>query len=359
MIGRRGLVKGVIGAVLLQACGTYYTGEGVSAAVTTDGQILSTSAAYFNQGGIGSRTAVKAYDSELADLINEVWKKEFGIDIDRHVYIQFVDSLPGGVLGLYEESREFDWDRMKEEREKQISIVSHMEPFLCYALINHELAHQWGEDESIACLTAYRNSTMSCIHYLQFGRDTGYGNFTIMHSDMRRLIDFNNYPGWDSHNIGALAALLALNEHNGSFSQAHNGLLTGAYWAKAYDFMERYWGADSLVNAVQVNPTDSSETPVQMAEHHIAASNLWNIVGLQVLKHNVLDNPGIDSATKTWLYPEMKLAARFQQTSNAGNSSGVVPSINPPQPNYYNGAVVPQDEILVPAGYNNDIPRGI
>lgn len=360
MIGRRGLLKGGLAGALVSGCGTYYVGEGDKVAVPTDGQLLPTTVAYFNQGGIGSRFPVKAYDPELADIVNEVWVREFSSRIDRHVYIQFVDDIPGDNNGQYDTSSRFDWHRLKDKKERQITVVAHAEPFYCFAIINHELGHQWGTDESIAWLMAYRNATMSCVHFPQFGRDTGYGNFTIIHSDMLRLTDFNSYASWDNHNIGALAALLALNEHNGSFRDAHSALVYSSdYWYKAHDFMGRYCDAAGAVAAKAVSPFGLPESDVTISENIMASRNLWNIVGLQVLKHNVLDNPDIDAATKSWLYPEIKLAARFQQTSNVGNSSGVMPSINPPQMNFYSGAIVPQDRIIVPAGYNNDIPRGL
>jgi hypothetical protein len=364
MIGRRELLKGVLGVWLANGCAEIYECEGTKAAVPVDGSIPPTTAAYFNQGGVGSRSPVKQYDSELADLLNETFCAEHGVGINRHICVQYVDELAGGNLGEYvtSENPELDWVRVEVREKRQIYIVNTMEPFRHFECLSHELGHWFGpEDEKPAELEAYRLSTMANIQFPQFAKDTNYLLFAVSHGQILNLLDWDNFGGWDAHNYGAIAALLALNETNGQFAEAHRGLVEypGEFENKARDFVDYYAGRENWIAGKEVHPSLNPDTYAGLEERLFAMYNLWNIVAYQVLTFNINANPNLDDTTKAELLAGMKNAARFPVTSNPGNHSGVLPSINPAQPNYYTAGVVPNQKIIVPAGYDNDIPRGI
>ncbi len=365
MVGRRRLLLGALaGAFLSKGCAQIYECEGAKVAVPVDGSILPTTAAYFNQGGIMDRSPVTQYDSELSDLLNETFCAEHGVGINRHICVQYMDELSNGDLGQYNtESRsEFGWLREKEIEKLQILMANTTEPFRHFECFSHELGHWFApEDEKPAELEAYRLSTMANVHFPQFAKDTNYLLFAISHGQKLDLLDWNDFGSWDVHNYGAIAALLALNETNGQFAEAHRGLVEypRIFEDKANEFVNYYAPRRNIVWGKAVNPSPIIETDVGLEERVFAMFNLWNIVAYQVLTYNIEANPNLDNTTRAELLAGMKSAARFQLTSNPGNHSGALPSINPPQMNFYNGAIVPQDRIIVPAGYNNDIPQGL
>ncbi len=365
MIGRRGLLKGgIAGALLTNGCAQIYECEGAKVAVPVDGNVMPTTASYFNQGGIGTRSPVTKYDSELSDLLNETFFAEHGQGINRHICVQYVDELPNDHVGEYNtsERKEFGWFRIKEIEKFEILMENTLEPFRHFEVFSHELGHWFGpEDEKPAELEAYRLSTMANVHFPQLAKDTNYLLFAIGHGQILDLLDWNKFGSWDKHNYCAIAALLALNETNGQFAEAHRGLVEypGEFDSKAKDFVNYYAGCRNIVWGKAVNPSPIVETDVGLEERMFAMFNLWNIVAYQVLTYNIAANPRLDDTTRAELLAGMKSAARFQLTSNPGNHSGAIPSINPPRVNFYNDLVAPSNLMVIPAGYNNDIPRGI
>jgi hypothetical protein len=364
MVGRRRLLLGALAGLLSKGCAQIYECEGAKVAVPVNGNVMPTTASYFNQGGIMSRSPVIQYDSELADLLNETFYAEHGFGINRHICVQYVDELSNGDLGQYntESSSEFGWLREKEIEKLQILMANTTEPFRHFECFSHELGHWFGPvDEKIASLEAYRLSTMANVHFSQFAKDTNYLLFAIGHGQVFDRLDWNDLGSWDVHNYGTIAALLALNETNGQFAEAHRGLVEypGEFAGKARDFVDYYASRRNLVWGKVVQPSPIIETDAGLEERVFAMFNLWNIVAYQVLTYNIEANPNLDDATRAELLAGMKSAARFKLTSNPGNHSGALPSINPPQANFYNGAVFPQNGMKVPVGYNNNIPQGL
>jgi hypothetical protein len=362
MIGRRGLLKGGIAAALLQGCGDYYACDGARMSNITDGQLIPTTAAYFNQGGTATRTPVKEYDPEISDLVNETYMKMHGCGIDHHLCIEYADELQGDLTAEYNTSQRWDWHRMRRKKEKQVVAERSQEPFRHFFNLGHELGHQFSQNEGIATLHGYLMSAFSDISFPQFAKDTNYMNFGIAHGEMMEMLDWNLILNnlWDEHNYGTLAALLAINQTNGQLGEAQRWINEDPEYfaAKARDFADHYYLRTNLVSGKAVDPV-GGESDLTTFERVFAAYNLWNIVAHQVIVCNVEANTSLDTTTKAELLAGMKSAARFKLTSTLGDGTVIFPSMQLPQPNYYTAGIVPNEKIIVPAGYDNDIPRGI
>ncbi len=363
MIGRRKFLIGSL-ATIIAGCGPpYYVGDGVPIATPTDGELLDTCADYFRSSE-SDCYLVESYTPELADLLNETWLKEFSIGIDRHIYLLYVDETPLGRHGEYDviEEPKFRRMRYREERQKQVYAEKGAEP--CYALciLAHELGHQFSLEENVPMLTGYRISTMADVHFPQFAIDSNFMNFTIAHGDMLRMIDWNELQYKYAHNIGTLEALLALNETNGSFAQAHQALLHNRNYfvQKANDFVNYYTSVNDVVGVTAVHPQVGAH-PETLLLRELARKDLWNIVAYQVIKNNIELNPGIDALIKPALLQGFKNAAQFQQTSTfAETELGGIPSINPKQTNHYSDALLGSlPYIIVPPEYCNNTPKGL
>lgn len=362
MIGRRGLLKGGIAASLLQGCGDYYVCDGASMSNITDGQLIPTTAAYFNQGGTSARQPVRQYDPEISDLVNETFVKMHGFGLDCHLCIEYVDNLEGDIIGEYNTHHSWNWHRLKTKRKKQIVAERSQEPFRHFFNLGHELGHEFGLNEGVATLHGYWMSAFADICFAQFAKDTNYMNFGIAHGEMLDMLDWNLILNnlWDDHNYGALAALLAINQTNGQLQEAQKWINEepGYFAGKARDFVDSYFPRTNPVFGKAVDPV-GGEVDIGLMENVFAVYNLWNIVAYQTLVCNVEANTSLDSATKAELLAGMKSAARFKLTSTLGNGSVGFPLMVPPQPNYYTAGIVPNEKIIVPAGYDNNIPRGI
>ena len=278
----------------LVSCKPLYDGEGDYLARETDGQIMPSAASYFL-----SLQPVRSYSDELADVLNETWVKEFNSGIDRHIRIKFVDSLPDNAEGVYDDEVDFDWRRMRKRIKKQFSVLNTYEPNSCIIVISHELGHQFSDAEHLPELTQYRLCTGSSLHFPDFGAATNYFTFALSHSRMLELAN-KAFDNKESHNMGALVALLALNEQNGSFKEAHDALLTDGnnYLNQADIFIETCNQQPEVQDVHLVMPyAGGAEMITPTPYRSIAVYSLWNLIAHQLTSK--IDNPLLKQGLKT------------------------------------------------------------
>lgn len=326
--------------------------NGVSVARPTDGLVLPGTAAYFN-----TLKAVTGYDDPLADLLNEVWVKEFNQGINEHILIEYDSSLPNREAGHYTSSSDFNLSRFADVKEKLIQILNQMEPSQSLRATAHELGHQYTDEEALPELMGYRIPATSCIHFPSFGNDTQYAPFGNAHANLLNAT-FLSWENREPHGIGALAALFALNQNKGSFADADRDLRhsLSPYMDLANTFVVFCVEQPDVLNVTGVYNTNpiTSQTLVAVPYRTVAHYDLWNIVAEQVITANVDENASLDALTKAALHAGMSATARFPRESVNGN---------PPRWGAYQGNLYKDDftrfgAIAVPSGYNNDIPKG-
>jgi hypothetical protein len=156
--------------------------------------------------------------------------------------------------------------------------------------------------------------------------------------------------------------MLALNQSNGSFADAHGGLLFhGDYFsAKADEFINYYFQRAENVPVTGVFAVPPMIKQADIELRWLALYDLWNVVAWQVIR-NIAEDSRIDPAFKPALLQGMRQAAQFQRTSSfAETERGERPAINPLKPNFYSNSLLGTLPcIIVPPEYRNDIPNGI
>ncbi len=335
-----------------------YECDGEHAALPVTGNLPDGCADYFNKC-----VSVNSWNENIFRLVNECWFKEFGCEVDPHACVQFVDSLPNGEQGRFDITIEPD-SSGNEIIRRQIRLLRGAEPFLSALYAGHEISHltlQEGPvfNEEIPAFTEYRIGTMAGVDFPEFGKQTGHMLFRVMlgrtHSrafDWEKLVGDNPEP----HCIASLAVLLALNKANGNFSEAYNALCLDREKCveDAKEFVRLYYPMKDLEEVIAVSPYDEKEQVVYKPRRIIAGSTLSDIVAHQVTKR-------IEEGGDIEIYKGMRDAARHRVLSVFGDFlKGAPPTISPPQTAFYSKNLLGRlSLVVVPAGYDNDIPRGI
>ena len=291
---------GAAAAVLpMSACQVEWE-DGNSVARPTDGKLSEGTVDYFS-----SYHPVNEYDSELADLVNETWVKEFGRGIDKHINIQFVDNVavPGfpNASGCYKEDKDWEWRGLKYEKSKLIQIRRGLNPSDAFMAIAHELAHDEDNSERIPRLNEYRFGTMANVHFPDFGKKTYCDSFYRLQLNMSGAANVFWSGEKDRHSMGSIAAMFALNQNDGSFDGAHADLrAAGASYTKmANDFVD-YAKVQPEITVTYPLP-HGKEGSFQLDYSDLALGDLRACVAYQVLQRNIAKNLSLNEKTKSEL----------------------------------------------------------
>ena len=351
----RGTLHGLVvaAATTLPSCDTVHKCVGVPLWRPVDGQLIPTTASYFN-----TPNAVKKYDDELADLFNENWIKEFGVYANKHLCITY-GNVPDGAQGMNINKRRFSWSRFRFQEMDYILAGQKSEPFKNLTNLGHETGHELHKHgEYIPILTAYRIGTKPNVHNPQFGYDTLCTSFAVAHTEMLNEIQNLEFEK-NQYTRGSLAAMLALNQNSGDFAKAHSALISspGLYLGEADRRFNNIFGRPDE-QGVTIVETDGTQRQSPLLYTIVAFYDFWNKVGHQVITHNVDQNPALTPATKTTLRQCMRQAARFPTHSLYATVQNPTPKITTLRTYYKEGFVNPL-VMLEPPGYNYEIPKGL
>lgn len=334
-LGRRKFLKLTGGAASGIALGpfgcTVVYEKGIPVARSTDGKIDDGVALYYI-----TPQSVQKYDSEIADVVNEIWVREFNQGIDRHITIQFVGDAAAACgcesLGCYKTDQHIDWSRLEKIRKKEIIIEKGLTPYRTTLLIAHELGHQMDSSERISELTDFRYGVKSNFHFPQFGQDTSYKLLDAAYLDIEGAKQaFWPEIGTTRHVMGKLAALFALNLNGGSFETAHAQLILnpGYYSNRANEFVDNALLESEARGPISATRTlfDKTTETINVEYWRLAFSDLMGVVTHQIIKQYL---PSRSPETATTLEKELQKNA-FTHSCNIYNAKIKNPDISYPQ----------------------------
>lgn len=353
---------------LFGSCASICDYEGRQLKRETDGQLLPNAPGYF--------TALQPADhlaEELADLVNEVLVKEFPNGIKRNYEVSYHDKNDPDLIRR--EGRIVD--------DHCILLVNTMQPCKSLGVLAHEIGHQYASSprESVPELMTLRINTMANAHFPQFGADINYLTWAVAHGMTHEeaarcfgyeLASFPPPPGpapyksnREEHAVGALMALLALNDNDASFADAHNALKNNhdLYQSRAHQFTDVCVNTQNTYGQVpDVTKVEWTQTTQTIEEHvepsdypHIAVYSLLNLV-----THQILGNIS-DPTTRQGMKQRVRITTG---TNNADPAQGKPPSFKNNSNQYKIGFEANDLSqrlpfVIIPPGYDYSIQKGL
>jgi len=324
-----------MGALAVSGCSAPEC-HGVRLARPTDGAIQASASTSFL-----TSQPVTRYEDDIADAVNEAWVKEYGQPIDSDICISYGAGVPGHVSY---------YDRT----DKSIFMQSDGERFLNLLMICHALGHRTTGHEHLPEFVPYRIGTMMPLHFLTFSNDTRHLSFAIAHGTLLKDA-LGAFPDKEDHGIGALAAMLALNHHDGSFPAAENAL-GGSGYLRLADQFTSFCNQQPAVDGVVTVTRDGHYNPPTTRQYgFIATYDLWSIVAHQVITRNIKLNTGLDDQTRSLLSKAFKSAAQYSTVSLPGNP----PTFYSSNATFYKEDLVRNPLVFLPQDYDYSIPKGL
>ncbi len=292
---------------------TIYDHDGVvRVAHPTDGMLSAGVNDYFNK-----TRHTSSYDSELVELLNETWVKEFGEPINKDITIEFTDDFLQTIYaGTF------------NPESKLIRIRKNLDPFGVLEVVAHEVAHEHAlNNEYIPELVGYRIMATSVIHFPEFGEATNYSSFLIGHAIMTST--GSAFFKKERYGMARLMGLFALNRNEGSFNAALDDLKdNGEYFISLANNFVDDSNSQNPVTGVTYLSGDGVNFQLEEAYPYrwLVMSDLADVVNYQIVDLYVTRNPELDLAQKDNLQRRLNNLRRKYQKAGFADPHIIYPA---------------------------------